>query len=203
MNKYITRFDDIDIMENIPKDAKDGQNIINLFKPKTELGKLLDLFTINKNKTKFLNLEFYSTKSLMDYLRLEDYKEEWLHIRIHKNSLQKEISNLKYKNIKSYWGIVCLYLIQKIKEDKTLEDMLKNNELPFNMYKDNLKEVLLFGSKKFTVKTKMVNFNNYCKCITLISNIIKNNDFANTVKVRNILKGNFPTLEDDIDNLIK
>lgn len=193
---------DIDVLENISNDVVDGKNVINLFKPESELGKLLDPFYNNKKNIKFLRYKIYSTKALMDFLRLDGYKEEWLGIKIHKNALKKEIQSLNTKVIPSYWGIVTLFLIQKIKGNKELENQLKYNELPFIMYKNEIKEVTLFG-KKFKMKTKMNNFHNYCKCITLISNIIKNNDFNNDVKVRNILKENFPTLETDIDNLLK
>ncbi len=193
---------DIDVLENISNDVVDGKNVINLFKPESELGKLLDPFYNNKKNIKFLRYKIYSTKALMDFLRLDGYKEEWLGIKIHKNALKKEIQSLDTKVIPSYWGIVTLFLIQKIKGNKELENQLKYNELPFIMYKNEIKEVTLFG-KKFKMKTKMNNFHNYCKCITLISNIIKNNDFNNDVKVRNILKENFPTLETDIDNLLK
>ena len=193
---------DIDVLENISNDVVDGKNVINLFKPESELGKLLDPFYNNKKNIKFLRYKIYSTKALMDFLRLDGYKEEWLGIKIHKNALKKEIQNLDTKVIPSYWGIVTLFLIQKIKGNKELENQLKYNELPFIMYKNEIKEVTLFG-KKFKMKTKMNNFHNYCKCITLISNIIKNNDFNNDEKVRNILKENFLTLEADIDNLLK
>lgn len=193
---------DIDVLENISNDVVDGKNVINLFKPESELGKLLDPFYNNKKNIKFLRYKIYSTKALMDFLRLDGYKEEWLGIKIHKNALKKEIQSLNTKVIPSYWGIVTLFLIQKIKGNKELENQLKYNELPFIMYKNEIKEVTLFG-KKFKMKTKMNNFHNYCKCITLISNIIKNNDFNNDDKVRNILKENFPTLETDIDNLLK
>ncbi len=193
---------DIDVLENISNDVVDGKNVINLFKPESDLGKLLDPFYNNKKNIKFLRYKIYSTKALMDFLRLDGYKEEWLGIKIHKNALKKEIQSLDTKVIPSYWGIVTLFLIQKIKGNKELENQLKYNELPFIMYKNEIKEVTLFG-KKFKMKTKMNNFHNYCKCITLISNIIKNNDFNNDVKVRNILKENFPTLETDIDNLLK
>ena len=202
MVQKTTKFQDLVILENISNDVIDGKNVINLFKPNTNLGKLLDPFTTSIKKIGFLRYEIYSTKSLMDFLRLEDYKEEWLGIKIHKNSLKKEIQNLKSKTIDSYWGIITLFLIQKVKNNKELEKELMYNEIPFIMYKDELKEVTLFG-KKFKMKTKMNNFHNYCKCVTLISNIIKNNDFNNDTKVRNILKDNFPTLEKDIDNLIK
>lgn len=197
-----TIFKDINIIENISNDAVDGVNVINLHKPISDLGKLLDPFTTSKKKIKFLRYELYSTKSLMDFLRLIDYKEEWLSIKIHKNSLKKEIQNLKNKTIPSYWGIVTLFLIQKIKLNKDLENLIKYNDLPYVMYKNETKEVTVFG-KKFKMKSKMNNFHNYCKCITLISNIIKNNDFHNDNKVRNILKDNFPTLEKDIDELLK
>ncbi len=193
---------DIDVLENISNDVVDGKNVINLFKPESDLGKLLDPFYNNKKNIKFLRYKIYSTKALMDFLRLDGYKEEWLGIKIHKNALKKEIQSLDTKVIPSYWGIVTLFLIQKIKGNKELENQLKYNELPFIVYKNEIKEVTLFG-KKFKMKTKMNNFHNYCKCITLISNIIKNNDFNNDVKVRNILKENFPTLETDIDNLLK
>lgn len=193
---------DIDILENVSNDVVDGKNVINLFKPESELGKLLDPFYNNKKNIKFLRYKIYSTKALMDFLRLDGYKEEWLGIKIHKNALKKEIQSLPTKIIPSYWGIVTLFLIQKIKGNKELENQLKYNELPFIMYKNEIKEVTLFG-KKFKMKTKMNNFHNYCKCITLISNIIKNNDFNNDEKVRNILKENFLTLEADIDNLLK
>lgn len=193
---------DIDILENVSNDVVDGKNVINLFKPESELGKLLDPFYNNKKNIKFLRYKIYSTKALMDFLRLDGYKEEWLGIKIHKNALKKEIQSLPTKIIPSYWGIVTLFLIQKIKNNKDLENLIMYNELPFIMYKDEIKEVTLFG-KKFKMKTKMNNFHNYCKCITLISNIIKNNDFNNDNKVRNILKDNFPTLETDIDNLLK
>ena len=195
-------FKNIDILENVSNDVVDGKNVINLFKPESELGKLLDPFYNNKKNIKFLRYKIYSTKALMDFLRLDGYKEEWLGIKIHKNALKKEIQSLDTKVIPSYWGIVTLFLIQKIKGNKELENQLKYNELPFIMYKNEIKEVTLFG-KKFKMKTKMNNFHNYCKCITLISNIIKNNDFNNDDKVRNILKENFPTLETDIDNLLK
>lgn len=193
---------DINTLENVSNDVIDGKNVINLFKPNSTLGKLLDPFGFNKKPIKFLRYNIYSTKSLMDFLRLENYKEEWLSIKIHKNSLKKEIQSLSTKTITSYWGIVTLFLIQKIKNNKELEELIKYNEIPYTMYKDEIKEVTLFG-KKFKTKTKMNNFHNYCKCITLISNIIKNNDFNNDDKVRSILKKNFPTLETDIDNLIK
>lgn len=193
---------DIDILENVSNDVVDGKNVINLFKPESELGKLLDPFYNNKKNIKFLRYKIYSTKALMDFLRLDGYKEEWLGIKIHKNALKKEIQSLNTKIIPSYWGIVTLFLIQKIKGNKDLENLIMYNELPFIMYKDEIKEVTLFG-KKFKMKTKMNNFHNYCKCISLISNIIKNNDFNNDNKVRNILKDNFPTLETDIDNLLK
>lgn len=193
---------DIDILENVSNDVVDGKNVINLFKPESELGKLLDPFYNNKKNIKFLRYKIYSTKALMDFLRLDGYKEEWLGIKIHKNALKKEIQSLPTKIIPSYWGIVTLFLIQKIKNNKDLENLIMYNELPFIMYKDEIKEVTLFG-KKFKMKTKMNNFHNYCKCISLISNIIKNNDFNNDNKVRNILKDNFPTLETDIDNLLK
>lgn len=195
-------FKNIDILENVSNDVVDGKNVINLFKPESELGKLLDPFYNNKKNIKFLRYKIYSTKALMDFLRLDGYKEEWLGIKIHKNALKKEIQSLDTKVIPSYWGIVTLFLIQKIKGNKELENQLRYNELPFIMYKNEIKEVTLFG-KKFKMKTKMNNFHNYCKCITLISNIIKNNDFNNDEKVRNILKENFPTLETDIDNLLK
>lgn len=195
-------FKNIDILENVSNDVVDGKNVINLFKPESELGKLLDPFYNNKKNIKFLRYKIYSTKALMDFLRLDGYKEEWLGIKIHKNALKKEIQSLETKIIPSYWGIVTLFLIQKIKGNKELENQLRYNELPFIMYKNEIKEVTLFG-KKFKMKTKMNNFHNYCKCITLISNIIKNNDFNNDEKVRNILKENFPTLETDIDNLLK
>lgn len=195
-------FKNIDILENVSNDVVDGKNVINLFKPESELGKLLDPFYNNKKNIKFLRYKIYSTKALMDFLRLDGYKEEWLGIKIHKNALKKEIQSLDTKVIPSYWGIVTLFLIQKIKGNKELENQLRYNELPFIMYKNEIKEVTLFG-KKFKMKTKMNNFHNYCKCITLISNIIKNNDFNNNEKVRNILKENFPTLETDIDNLLK
>lgn len=195
-------FKNIDILENVSNDVVDGKNVINLFKPESELGKLLDPFYNNKKNIKFLRYKIYSTKALMDFLRLDGYKEEWLGIKIHKNALKNEIQSLDTKVIPSYWGIVTLFLIQKIKGNKELENQLRYNELPFIMYKNEIKEVTLFG-KKFKMKTKMNNFHNYCKCITLISNIIKNNDFNNDEKVRNILKENFPTLETDIDNLLK
>ena len=195
-------FKNIDILENVSNDVVDGKNVINLFKPESELGKLLDPFYNNKKNIKFLRYKIYSTKALMDFLRLDGYKEEWLGIKIHKNALKKEIQSLETKIVPSYWGIVTLFLIQKIKGNKELENQLRYNELPFIMYKNEIKEVTLFG-KKFKMKTKMNNFHNYCKCITLISNIIKNNDFNNDEKVRNILKENFPTLETDIDNLLK
>ena len=193
---------DIDILENVSNDVVDGKNVINLFKPESELGKLLDPFYNNKKNIKFLRYKIYSTKALMDFLRLDGYKEEWLGIKIHKNALKKEIQSLDTKIIPSYWGIVTLFLIQKIKGNKELENQLRYNELPFIMYKNEIKEITLFD-KKFKMKTKMDNFHNYCKCITLISNIIKNNDFSNDDKVRSILKDNFSTLEIDIDNLLK
>lgn len=193
---------DIDILENVSNDVVDGKNVINLFKPESDLGKLLDPFYNNKRSIKFLRYKIYSTKALMDFLRLDGYKEEWLSIKIHKNALKKEIQSLPNKVSPSYWGIVTLFLIQKIKNNKELENLIKHNELPFIMYKNEIKEITLFD-KKFKMKTKMDNFHNYCKCITLISNIIKNNDFSNDDKVRSILKDNFSTLEIDIDNLLK
>lgn len=193
-------FKDIEIINNISNDVVDGENIINLFKPNTELGKILSPFIIEKH-TEFLKWKFYSTKSLMDFLRLSGYKEEWLSMKNHNSTLRKEINNLKPKNIPSYWGIICLFIISKIKDNKNCIELLKQNTLPFNMYIEEEKEVLLFGSK-FRVKKKLPSFHGYCKVVTFVEQIVKNDIINNEEELVKLLNKNFTTLKKDIDELV-
>lgn len=193
-------FRKIEIINNISNDVVDGVNIINLFKPHTELGKQLCPFVIEK-PLEFLKWKFYNTKNLMDFLRLDGYKEEWLNMKNHNSSLKKEINNLKPKNIPSYWGIICLFIISKIKDNKHCIDLLKNNTLPFNMYIEEQKEVLLFGSK-FKIKKKLPSFHGYCKVIAFVEQIVKEDILNNEEELIKTLNSNFPTLKEDIDKLV-
>ena len=53
---------DIDILENVSNDVVDGKNVINLFKPESDLGKLLDPFYNNKRSIKFLRYKIFAVK---------------------------------------------------------------------------------------------------------------------------------------------
>lgn len=193
-------FKDIKILNVIPNGSIDGKDIINLFEPESNIGKLLCPFTVGV-KIDFLKWQFYSTKNLLDFLRLENYKEEWLKKKNHNNALKKEINGLKTRTIPSYWGIIILFLIKKVKSNKKLYNLMLNNELPFNAYKNQVKEVELFSSK-FTVKNKLESFHGYCKSIEFVSLLIKSNIINDDEKVKEILNLNFPTMEEDINKLI-
>lgn len=191
-------FKDIHIGDNIPNSFIDGKDIINLFEPETELGKLLNPFKVTEG-TEFLKWKFYSIKNLLDFLRLEDYKEEWLNIKNQNNTLKKEIRKLKTKRINSYWGIVTIFILKKIEEEPKIKELLLENNLPFNMYTKEEQTIPVLGGK-YAVKKKLNSFNGYCKVITFVNEIIKNN--YTEEEARNLIKNGFPNIEEDINKIL-
>lgn len=193
-------YKNIHIGNNIPISYVDGVDIINLFNPSTELGKALSPFTI-KNGTNFLRWKFYSTKNLMDFVRLEGYDEKWLQIKNHNNTLKKKINSLKNKTVDDYWGVVLLFIIKKVQEDKELQKLLYNNTKPFSMYKEEEEESTLLGNK-IKIKKKIDSFHGYCKIVTFIGQLVKEFDINNQESLSEGINKIFPNLKNTIDKIL-
>ena len=176
----------------------DGVDIINLNDNKTELAMRLNPYIKRKKPFKFLNFEVFSLGRFMLFLSYKDYP-----ISNFTKPYYKKLGKLEKRRYDNYWGIIVVYLLGLVESDKTLLKLLKENNLPFNSYKDseNSNNVAFLGTQ-VAIKDKVNKLHGYCRCVEYVSNLLKHVDINDKETIRKILDEDFPGIEKTVETLV-
>ncbi len=115
----------------------------------------------------------------------------------------KKLGKLEKRRYDNYWGIIVVYLLGLVESDKTLLKLLKENNLPFNSYKDseNSNNVAFLGTQ-VAIKDKVNKLHGYCRCVEYVSNLLKHVDINDKETIRKILDEDFPGIEKTVETLV-
>lgn len=149
---------------------EDGVDYINLIKPTTPLGKMLNPDAVFKMNT--IIGDVISLRRLMEYLNREDYPSAFLtKYRLTREEI-KLIKKLKTKHIKDYWVYILYFIINRVSKDVKLIKLMQNNTLPFVALGNGTVKEELFN-KEINVKSHISQLAYYVSCIRIVHGLIK------------------------------
>lgn len=97
----------------------------------------------------------------------------------------------------NFYSLVCLGLIDKVKSDKELQKLLKENELPFSMVSSTEKDVEVFGNKlRLAIGEKK--FIMYIQIVDTVSRLVKDDKLYDQEAVSKLVDSYKRALDEDI-----
>ena len=172
--------------QTIHSTHKDGVDYINIIKPKTRLGVLLNPdYPCNVNT---LVGDAVSIRRLMEYLNKAAYPT----IYLTKPKLSKgdilTIKKLKSKHIEHYWVIILYILLTRVREDVELRKLLEENTLEFAAVTETIKTEPFFNTT-MEVKTHVTKLAYYLSCIRIASFLVNKGSIDDSDYIKSILDG--------------
>lgn len=160
--------------------GKEGSMINVDLHSEDPLGKLLSDRHLFKFKTWFGTVN--SLKSYMDFISTPNYPVRLLlKKRLSKADL-KEIASTRKISIPNFWALVVMAMIDKVKANKELYNLLKENDKEFTSIGYNTKTVI-FG-KEIEIETVNNKMGRYLAVIRLVEEIVKSGDIEDPEKIK-------------------
>ena len=171
-------------LSSFPVDKQDGVDFININMHSTsELGKRLHTgygypFTLCGNLTVNSIKTFISFITRTEFPHYLLTKRKWEHEDTEKVSKERVYP-------RNYWALVAWAVCSRVRNDKYLIKLLKENEAPFTAFSMLEEESFLDGKESMGIKNVKMNYGlaTYVAIIRNISDMIKANEFeTNKIK---------------------
>ena len=157
---------------------KEGDRLINVSnKSETELGRFLS--PLHTSNTRLYCGKVAKLKTFMEAIRTPNFPPEYLA----KNYISKEDMNALPKervDVPNYWAIVAYAVVERVKQDKKLITMLKENTLELTAL-DRPKPVIILGKEYMdkTISSVCLKLVPYVSILRHIELMIKEEKFFN------------------------
>lgn len=161
----------------ITEDMVEGKDYINIsVDSSTSLGKLLSPY--HKYKFKTVAGDVRSISKFMQYISTEGFPQNLaMKPRLNKSDVA-DITKLKTLNIPNYWAILCYCACERIKQDPTLQDLLKSNNLPLTMVvKEKIPSEVTDLTKASVCIRNVTKYGYYLEIVRDIEKLLKDDNF--------------------------
>lgn len=164
------------VLKPVTSIQKDGVDYINIFRDSdSELGRRLAPGYVMKFTT-FLGITL-TMKSFMSAISIKGYPLELLNIASSKAHAKKlnELKKLEKVNVPNYWALVAYALCEKVRADKKLQELMRNNKAPYTAYNVTKTSTLL--GKSIVTSLPNNSMGKYVAICTYITKMLQDNKF--------------------------
>jgi hypothetical protein len=175
-NKSTSILNEMNGVPTVLANAVEGKDYINVSKhSKSELGKMLAYGHPVEINTVFGKVG--TIRSAMDFITMPGYPVEFLSKKKLRQPEVAEINKLTKRTLPNYWAIVAYIVVERIKQDEKLQQLMIENEAQYTSFNMSKPQNFL-GGAKLSMSVKNHKMSRYLSIIRHVEKMLKENTFT-------------------------